>query len=103
MSAQDLQSLTAEDGLLTNMLISGNTQGIAQFVTGVYALLENQAAEETLNQNDTTGGSGEMNFEDSETKKARIEVCEKHGKLRQFSRLVPGHLSPGTGPKWCYV
>ena len=89
-SDQDLQSLTAEDGLLTNMLISGNTQGIAQLVTGVSALLDKQATEEKLNQNGTTGGSGEINFEDSEAKKARIKVCEEHCKLRQCSHLVPG-------------
>ena len=91
MSAQDLKSLTAEDGLLTNMLISGNTQAIAQLLTGVTALLDKQAAEEKVNQNGTTGGSGEINFEDSEAKKARIEVCEERGKLRQCTHLVPGH------------
>lgn len=79
LSAEELKSLTSEDGLLTNMRISGNTQGIAQLVTAVSTVLDNQAAEEKLNQNATTGGDGELNYEDSEAKKARMEVCKEHG------------------------
>lgn len=82
MSAQDLQSLTSKDGLLTNMRISGDTQGIAQLITTVSTQLDNQAAEEKLNQNATNGGDGEPAFEHSEAKKARMEVCKEHVKLR---------------------
>ncbi|XP_078355934.1 polycystin-1-like, partial [Oculina patagonica] len=76
LSAEELHSLTHEDGLLTNMRISGNTQGIAQLVTAVSTVLDNQAAEENLNQNATTGGGGELSLEDSEAKKARMEMKE---------------------------
>ena len=71
-----LQSLTSTDGLLTNMVISGDTQGIAQLTTLVSSILDNQAAREKHNQESSKGGDGEPSFEDSEAKKARMKVCK---------------------------
>lgn len=69
LTTEELQSLTSKDGLLTNMLISGNAQGIAQLITSVSTLLDNQAAQEKLKQNTSTGGDGKA-------KKARVKVCK---------------------------
>lgn len=57
------------------MVISGDTQGIAQLVTSVSAILDNQAAQEKPNQDGSKGGGEEPSFEDSEAKKARMKVC----------------------------
>lgn len=76
LTTEELQSLTSKDGLLTNMLISGNAQGIAQLITSVSTLLDNQAAQEKLKQNTSTGGDGKLSFEDSKAKKARMKVCK---------------------------
>ena len=84
LTTEELQSLTTNEGLLTNMVISGDTQGIAQLITSVSAILDNQAAQEKLNQDSSEkpnqdgskGGDGEPSFEDSEAKKARMKVCK---------------------------
>ena len=78
LTTQELQSLTSEDGLLTNMLISGDTQGIAQLITSVSMILDNLAVQEKPNQSTSTGGDGE----DGEAKKARMEVGKDHGTFR---------------------
>ena len=75
MTTEELQSLTSKDGLLNNMVISGDTQGLAQLVTSVSTMLDNQAAQEKRNQDNSKGGDGEPSFEDSEAKKARMKVC----------------------------
>ena len=76
LTTEELQSLTSTDGLLTNMVISGDTQGIAQLITSVSTILDNQAAQEKLNQDSSKGGDGEPSFEDNEAKKARMKVCK---------------------------
>ena len=75
LTTDELQALTSKDGLLTNMVISGDTQGIAQLVTSVSAILDNQAAQEKPNQDGSKGKDGKPSFEDSEAKKARMKVC----------------------------
>lgn len=76
LTTEELQSLTSKDGLLTNMVISGDTQGIAQLITSVSTILDNQAAQEKLDQDSSKGGDGEPNFEDNEARKARMKVCK---------------------------
>lgn len=79
--------LTSKDGLLTNMLISGNTQGIAQLVRSLSSVLDILAAQEMLNKgsgdlggdgadnsDSDSGGSGGENLEDSDAKKSRMKV-----------------------------
>ena len=79
--------LTSKDGLLTNMLISGNTQGIAQLVRSSSSALDILATQEMLdkgsgdlggdsadNSDSENGGSGGENFEDSDAKKSRMKV-----------------------------
>ena len=64
------------------MLISGDTQGVAQLVSSVSSALDNQAAQEKpnqssgANQGEDNGGTaqGGDSFEDSESKQARTEV-----------------------------
>ena len=79
--------LTSKDGLLTNMLISGNTQGIAQLVRSSSSALAILATQEMLdkgsgdlggdsvdNSDSENGGSGGENLEDSDAKKSRMKV-----------------------------
>ena len=79
--------LTSKDGLLTNMLISGNTQGIAQLVRSSSSALDILAIQEMLdkgsgdlggdsadNSDSENGGSGSENLEDSDAKKSRMKV-----------------------------
>ena len=79
--------LTSKDGLLTNMLISGNTQGIAQLVRSLSSVLDILAAQEMLNKgsgdlggdgadnsDSDSDGSGGENLEDSDAKKSRMKV-----------------------------
>ena len=79
--------LTSKDGLLTNMLISGNTQGIAQLLRSASLSLDILAAQEMLdkgsgdlggnsgnNSDSDNGGSGGENLEDSDAKKSRMKV-----------------------------
>lgn len=76
--------LTSKDGLLTNMLISGNTQGIAQLLRSASSALDILAAQEMLdkgsgdlggdNSDSENGGSGGENLEDSDAKKSRMKV-----------------------------
>lgn len=79
--------LTSKDGLLTNMLISGNTQGIAQLVRSSSSALDILATQEILdkgsgdlggdsadNSDSENGGSGGENLEDSDAKKSRMKV-----------------------------
>lgn len=79
--------LTSKDGLLTNMLISGNTQGIAQLLRSASSALDILAAQEMLdkgsddlggnsgdNSDSDNGGSGGENLEDSDAKKSRMKV-----------------------------
>lgn len=75
LTTEELQALTSKDGLLTNMVISGDTQGIAQLVTSVSAILDNQATQEKPNQDGSKEGDEKPSFEDSEAKKARMKVC----------------------------
>ena len=76
LTTEEVQSLISKDGLLTNMLISGDTQGVAQLVTSVSTILDNQADQEKLNQDSSKGGDGEPTFEDNEAKEARVKVCK---------------------------
>ena len=76
VTTDELQSLTSKDGLLTNMVISGDTQGLAQLAASASTILDNQAAQEKLNQDSSEGGDGEPSFKDSEAKKARMKVCK---------------------------
>lgn len=75
------QMLTSKDGLLKNMQISGNTQGVAQLVSSVASALSRQAAQEKLNQDGGTDNNdnnkGGNSIEDSEAKNTRIQVCTK--------------------------
>ena len=84
--------LTSKDGLLNNMVISGDTQGITQLVSSVSSELESLAAQEKLDQSGGTnnagdgggstdnggsggdGDNGRNQFEDSEAKKSRMKV-----------------------------
>ena len=79
--------LTSKDGLLTNMQISGNTQGIAQLVRSSSSALDILATQEMLdkgsgdlggdsadNSDSENGGSGGENLEDSDAKKSRVKV-----------------------------
>lgn len=79
--------LTSKDGLLTNMQISGNTQGIAQLVRSSSSALDILATQEVLdkgsgdlggdsadNSDSENGGSGGENLEDSDAKKSRMKV-----------------------------
>ena len=79
--------LTSKDGLLTNMLISGNTQGIAQLVRSSSSALDILATQEMLdkgsgdlggdsanNSDSENGGSSGENLEDSDAKKSRMKV-----------------------------
>lgn len=79
--------LTSKDGLLTNMLISGNTQGIAQLVRSASSALDILAAQEMLDKGNgdlggdsadssvsDNGGSGGEYLEDSDAKKSRMKV-----------------------------
>lgn len=79
--------LTSKDGLLTNMLISGNTQGIAQLVRSSSSALDILATQEMLdkgsvdlggdsadNSDSENSGSGGENLEDSDAKKSRMKV-----------------------------
>lgn len=79
--------LTSKDGLLTNMQISGNTQGIAQLVRSSSSALDILATQEMLdkgsgdlggesadNSNSDNGGSGGEYLEDSDAKKSRMKV-----------------------------
>ena len=70
MSRQDLKSTMAEDGLLTNMRISGDIQGVSQLIMSLSLVLDTQAAEEKGNKSSNTGGGGKL----SEAKKERMEV-----------------------------
>ena len=76
VTTDELRSLTSKDGLLTNMVISGDTQGLAQLVASASTILDNQAAQEKLNQDSSKGGDGEPCFKDSEAKKARMKVSK---------------------------
>lgn len=75
LTKEEVQSLISKDGLLTNMLISGDTQGITQLITSVSTILDNQADQRKLDQDSSKGGDGEPSFEDNEAKEARMKVC----------------------------
>lgn len=78
--------LTSKDGLLTNMLISGNTQGIALLVRSASSALDILAAQEMLDKgsgdlggdsadsDSGNSGTGGENLEDSDAKKSRMKV-----------------------------
>ena len=78
--------LSSRDGLLKNMLISGNTQGVTQLVSSISSSLARQAAQEKVDEGGDAGtgknkGStvqGGDSLEDSEAKKARIQVCKRN-------------------------
>lgn len=70
MSAQDLKSMMAEDGLVTNMRISGDLQGVSQFIMSAASVLASQSAKEK--NNDVTRGDGKLS--QLQAKKERKEV-----------------------------
>ena len=70
ISAQDLKSMMAEDGLVTNMRISGDLQGVSQFIMSAASVLASQSVEEK--NNDVTGGDGKLS--QLQAKKERKEV-----------------------------
>lgn len=76
LTTEEVQSLISKDGLLTNMLISGDTQGITQLITSVSTILDNQADQGKLDQDSSKGGDGEPSFEDNEAKEVRMKVCK---------------------------
>lgn len=76
LTTEELESLTSKDGLLTNMAISGDAQGMAQLITAVSTILDDHDAQEKFDQDSSKGGDGEPSFEDSEAKKARMKVCK---------------------------
>ncbi|XP_022800006.1 polycystin-1-like [Stylophora pistillata] len=72
ISAQDLKSMMAEDGLVTNMRISGNLQGVSQLIMSAASVLASQNAER---------------------KSAGSNVTEGDGKLRQMKEELLGALN----------
>lgn len=69
------------------MLISGDTQGVAQLIASVCIVLDDQAAKEKRDQNGVAGGD----LEDSKAKKARTEVCTN------------GFLPVSLGKAWSWI
>ena len=69
---------------MENMLLSGDTQGVSQLVGSISSSLARQAAQERLDAGGGTGTGknkggtvqGGDSLEDSEAKKARMQVCK---------------------------
>lgn len=73
--------VTSKDGLLTNMLLSGDTQGVAQLVRSFASEL---AGYKAVKKGGPSGGDGRDGH--SEMKKANIQVCFVYSLSRLLSK-----------------
>lgn len=77
--------VTSKDGLLTNMLLSGDTQGVAQLVRSFASELAGRKAVTNGSSGDGREGK-EGGVDHSEMKKANIQVCFVYSLSRLLSK-----------------
>ena len=67
--------MMAEDGLVTNMRISGNLQGVSQLIMSAASVLASQNAERKSAGSNVTEGDGKLRQVEKERMEVRSSNC----------------------------